>query len=74
MQLTKLNADSSWMFSFDGLHILVAVVEDDSGNSGNASADIEGIFEGGIPVFALVDAVVVSLGELAGRLASEDTG
>lgn len=23
MQLTKLNADSSWMFSFDGLHILV---------------------------------------------------
>ena len=23
MQLTKLNADSSWMFHFDGLHILV---------------------------------------------------
>jgi hypothetical protein len=23
MQVTKLNADSSWMFSFDGLHILV---------------------------------------------------
>ncbi|MEY3074973.1 MAG: hypothetical protein RJB25_611, partial [Bacteroidota bacterium] len=23
MQLTKLNADSSWMFYFDGLHVLV---------------------------------------------------
>ncbi|MEY4286177.1 MAG: hypothetical protein RL511_250, partial [Bacteroidota bacterium] len=23
MQLTKLNADSSWMFHFDGLHVLV---------------------------------------------------
>lgn len=53
--------------------VSIAVVEDDGGDAGNASADIKSIFEGGVPVFALVDPVVVGLGELTQRLAGEDT-
>lgn len=56
-----------------GLHILIAVVEDDGSDSRNTSANIECILEGGIPVLALVDAVVVGLGKFAGWLASKNT-
>jgi hypothetical protein len=54
------------------VRILVTVMEDDGGNSGNTGAHIEGIFEGRIPVLALVNAIAVSFSELAERLASED--
>lgn len=53
--------------------VTVAIVEDNSCNAGNLGADVEGIFEGGIPVLALVDTIVVSLSELGLRLASEHT-
>lgn len=53
--------------------VLVAVVEDDCGNARDASADVEGVFEGGVPVLALVDTIAVSLGKLAEGLAGEDT-
>jgi hypothetical protein len=53
--------------------ILVAVVEDDGSDSGDAGAHIEGIFKSGVPILALVNAVAVGLGELAEGLASEDT-
>jgi hypothetical protein len=53
--------------------VFVAVMEDDGGDSRNTGAYIEGIFECRVPVLALMNAVVVSLGELAWRLASKDT-
>ena len=53
--------------------ILVAIVENDGCNSGNAGANVEGIFESGVPVLALVDAVVVGLSEFAEGLAGENT-
>ena len=55
------------------LHVFVGVVEDNGGNSGNAGAHIKSIFEGRVPVLALVDTITVSLSELAERLASEDS-
>ena len=55
------------------LHVFVGVVEDNGGNSGNAGAHIKSIFEGRVPVLALVDTIAVSLSELAERLASEDS-
>jgi hypothetical protein len=57
----------------DVVLILVAIVEDDGSDAGNAGAHIKGIFKGGLPVLALVDAVSIGLGKLAGRLASKDT-
>jgi hypothetical protein len=57
----------------DVVLVLVAVVEDDGGDAGHASAHIEGVFESGVPVLVLMDAVGVGLGELAHGLASEDT-
>lgn len=48
-----------------GLHVFVAVVEDDGSDSRNASTHIKGIFEGRLPVLALVDSIVVGLGKFA---------
>lgn len=53
--------------------ILVAVVEDNGGDSRNSGAHIKSIFEGGVPVLALVDTITVCLGELREGLACEDT-
>lgn len=57
----------------DVVLVLVAVVEDDGSDARDASAHIESIFVGAAPVLALVDTVVVGLGELGGGLASENT-
>jgi len=52
--------------------VSIAVVVYNSSNVGHLGADVEGIFEGRLPVLALVDALAVCLGEVALRLASED--
>jgi hypothetical protein len=55
------------------VHVFVGVMEDNGGNSGNAGAHIKSIFEGRVPILALVDTIAVSLSELAERLAGEDS-
>lgn len=52
--------------------VSVAVVVDNGSNVGYFGAYIEGIFEGGVPVLALVDTLAVGLGEMTLRLARED--
>lgn len=52
--------------------VSIAVVVYNSSNFGHLGADVERIFEGRLPVLALVDTLAVCLGELALRLASED--
>jgi len=45
-----------WICFGDVVVVAIAVMEDDCSNAGNTSADVKGIFEGGVPVLALVDA------------------
>lgn len=53
--------------------VSIAVVVDDGSDVRDLGADIEGIFEGRLPVLALVNALAVGLGEVALRLAGEDS-
>lgn len=53
--------------------VLVAVMEDDSGNTGDTSTHIKSIFVCSAPVLALVDTLRVGLCELGRRLASKNT-
>ena len=58
----------------DGLAVAVAVVVDEGGDAVHLGAQVQGILEGRLPVFRLVDLIGVGLGELGRRLAHEDTG
>ena len=53
--------------------ISIAIVIDDGCNSRNLSAKIEGILKGGLPVFGLVDTILISLGEFRSWLADKGT-
>jgi hypothetical protein len=53
--------------------VAVLVVENNGCNSGNLSTNIKGIFEGRLPVFGLVDAVLVGLSKVRAGLTHEDT-
>ena len=58
---------------WDVLVISIAVVENDSGNSGDLSAEIKSIFHGWFPILGLVNSSLVSFNELTPRLANHDT-
>jgi len=55
----------------DDVSIEVGVSVDDGCKSGDFGDQVQGIFEGGFPVLALVDSIGVGSGELALRLQVE---
>lgn len=57
----------------DVLVVSIAVVEDDCCNAGYSGANVKSIFEGRIPILALMNASAVCLSEVTQRLACEDT-
>ena len=51
----------------------IAVMEDEGSDSGDLGAEIKSILESWLPIFSLMDSILVGLSELASWLTSQNT-